>query len=85
VKLTTSYVALCVAAVAFALWRMTFTPGNSELSAIGVVVLGLPWTAALPILMLGFRSSSAWLFLIAIPGSCVLNAWLLYRYESRRS
>jgi len=84
-KLTMTYIALCVAAVAFALWKMTFSAGSSELSAMGVVLLGLPWSAIVPVLMLSLKSSSAWLFLIAIPGACVLNAWLLYRYETRRS
>jgi hypothetical protein len=63
---------------------MVFVPGTSELSALPVVVLGLPWTAVLPVLMLAVSSSSAWIVLVAVPASCALNAWLLYRRGSSR-
>jgi hypothetical protein len=77
------YAVLCLAATAWALWRMVVTPAGSELAAMGVVLLGLPWSLvfALGFAQLGF--SSAWLLLLALAGSCALNAWLIHRLASR--
>ena len=74
------YAALCVAAGIYLAMRYITSPGTSELAGIAFVVLGLPWTIALPFLMrLGAGGASAWIALIGIAASCVLNLWLLSR------
>ena len=76
------YAVLCVLAAIYVATRFIFAPGRSELAAVVFVLLGLPWTLAVPFLM-RLGGSSAWLAIIGIAASCVLNFWLLWRLGSR--
>ena len=53
-------------------YRFTYAPTNSELLAVYVVILALPWS------LLAVPAGSIGL-VIAIPGGLALNAWLLFR------
>jgi hypothetical protein len=73
--------ALAVAAI-YVATQFVRAPGTSELAGMVFVVLGLPWTIAVPFLMgLG---PSAWMALLGVAAGCALNFWLLRRVGSPR-
>lgn len=78
--LAIGYGLLLVAAAGYVAAKYIFAPGSSELAAMAFVVLGLPWTIAVPFLMR--VGPSAWIALIGIGASCALNFWLLWRMGS---
>jgi hypothetical protein len=77
-----SYAAACAVAAVYVAIQFIWSPGTSELAGVAFVLLGLPWTLAVPFLM-RLGGSSAWVALIGIAASCVLNFWLLSRVGSR--
>jgi putative flippase GtrA len=77
------YALLCAAAGVYVAVQFIASPGRSELAGMAFVLLGLPWTLAVPFLLRG-GGSSAWVALIGIGASCLLNFWLLSRVGSRR-
>jgi hypothetical protein len=81
-KLALVYAAACAIAVLYAAYKFTMSPGQSELAAVPLVVLGLPWSLAAPVAM-AMLGSSAWLAAAAVVLGCVLNLWLLSRAGAR--
>jgi hypothetical protein len=79
------YGAACLIAVAYVLWKIVFTPGESELAAVIIVALGLPWSMIFAFAMLALGSSSAWGLALACIFSCIFNAWLLHKIGSKFS
>ena len=70
---TAPYFALLLAAAAYLIYRVVVAPGSSELAAVPLVVLALPWS----ILGISFgESAGLWIGFI---GGLILNAALCYR------
>lgn len=70
---TAPYFALLFAAVGYLLYRVVVAPAASELAAVPLVVLALPWS----ILGISFGDSiGLW---VGFLGGLVLNAVLCYR------
>ena len=70
---TVPYFALLLGAVAYLIYRVAVAPASSELAAVPLVVLALPWS----ILGISFGDSvGLWVGFI---GGLVLNATLCYR------
>ena len=70
---TVPYFALLVSAVVYLIYRVAVAPAASELAAVPLVVLALPWS----ILGISFGESvGLW---IGFLGGLILNAALCYR------
>ena len=80
----TIYAVLCLAAAAWAGYQFIWHAGTSELAAIPLVVLGLPWSVAGVLLSSGVGGASGWIAAGSVVGGCVLNGWLLGRLARRR-
>jgi hypothetical protein len=70
---TAPYFALLLAAVAYLLYRVTVAPGSSELAAVPLVVLALPWS------ILGISLGESVGLWVGFIGGLILNAALCYR------
>ena len=69
---TAPYLALLLAATAYLLYRVAVAPGSSELAAVPLVVLALPWS------ILGIALGDSVGLWIGFVGGLVLNAALCY-------
>ena len=70
---TAPYFALLLAAVAYLLYRVVVAPASSELAAVPLVVLALPWS------ILGISLGEPIGLWVGFLGGLVLNAVLCYR------
>jgi hypothetical protein len=70
---TVPYFALLVAAVVYLLFRVAVAPASSELAAVPLVVLALPWS------ILGISLGESVGLWIGFLGGLVVNAAICYR------
>jgi hypothetical protein len=79
---TAPYLGLLVAAVGYLIYRVAVAPGSSELAAVPLVVLALPWS------IVGISLGESIGLWVGFIGGIVLNAVLCYRLgraaETRR-
>ena len=68
-----SYFAVLIVAVGYFTYRVIVAPGASELAAVPLVVLALPWS------ILGISLSESLGLWVGFIGGLVLNAALCYR------
>ena len=69
---TAPYLAMLVGAAAYLLYRVAVAPASSELAAVPLVVLALPWS------ILGISLGESVGLWIGFVGGLVLNAALCY-------
>ena len=70
---TAPYFGLLIAAAAYLIYRVVVAPGASELAAVPLVVLALPWS------ILGISLGESVGLWVGFIGGLVLNAALCYR------
>ncbi len=70
---TAPYFALLFAAVGYLIYRVVVAPGSSELAAVPLVVLALPWS------ILGISLGESVGLWVGFLGGLILNAALCYR------
>jgi hypothetical protein len=70
---TAPYFALLVAAIGYLIYRVVVAPGSSELAAVPLVVLALPWS------ILGISLGESVGLWVGFIGGLILNAALCYR------
>jgi hypothetical protein len=70
---TTPYLGLLIAAAAYLIYRVVVAPGASELAAVPLVVLALPWS------ILGISLGESVGLWVGFIGGLVLNTALCYR------
>jgi hypothetical protein len=70
---TAPYFALLIAAVGYLIYRVIVAPGASELAAVPLVVLALPWS------ILGISLGESVGLWVGFIGGLIVNAALCYR------
>jgi hypothetical protein len=70
---TAPYFGLLIAAVGYLIYRVVVAPGASELAAVPLVVLALPWS------ILGISLGESVGLWVGFIGGLILNAALCYR------
>jgi len=75
------YFAICVLAAAI----VALSRSGQELSGLGILILGLPWSLLIVAAAAAIGASSAWIYAIGMIASCGFNGWLLWRIGNRLS
>lgn len=73
------YISVFIAALCFYLYEVWMYPGVSELSGLGMILLGLPWSTLFvtPILIsLGMHNMTLTVLIVSLP--VIINAFLIY-------
>ncbi len=75
----TIYTLLCISAVAYTLLANIVSDGGAELAGLSIFVVGLPWSLLFGFIVIAIGGSSAWLFVIILVLSCMINGTILFK------
>ncbi len=70
------YLLLAIYAIGYIIYRINFTPVNSEFAGLGIIILTLPWSILL--LKAIEIPESITIYLLILSGLALLNAFIIY-------
>lgn len=70
------YIMLAIYALGYIIYRINFTPVNSEFAGLGMIILTLPWSLLL-LKAIEIPESIA-IYLLILSGLAILNAFIIY-------